>query len=139
MINSALLKKLDDSYARIEKIAFLQSAEQEDIQEIIEEYSNEDLNKHLALGLGDEEDAEVSYILENRLLGYLFARVSTPVITKISKSGGFRYSWGYTRFTLIYASDMEELVAKGSSWAEKTHKGMIEELKNKKEDVADDN
>jgi hypothetical protein len=138
MINSALLKKLDDSYARIEKIAFLQSAEQEDIQEIIEEYSNEDLNKHLALGLGDEEDAEVSYILENRLLGYLFARVSTPVIEKVSKSGGFRCSWGYTRFTLIYASDMEELVAKGSSWAETTHKEMIAKAKEKME-VADDN
>lgn len=134
-MSRAILNKLDDANARIERSIFLagalaaMGAFPEDLDDYFDDLEVEDINACFG-EIPEYVDVEtrgyarsdgiLEWLLNSQKLGFL-VQFATPVMTPTGKNS-YSFSWGnyYTKW--IYADTIEEAVDKGLAWVKKQRK-----------------
>jgi hypothetical protein len=115
-----LVKRLELSLVRIDKMIFLQDQFHEDrLMSMIDMLTNEELTSTFGLILDRDKyaDYEIIEMILSHFSGYLLARVSTPVAVIIKSNGVRLYDWDSTISHLVVATTLADLVTRSINWA----------------------
>jgi hypothetical protein len=115
-----LVKRLELSLVRIDKMIFLHSQFNEDrLMSMIDMLTNEELTSTFGLILDRDKyaDYEIIEMILSHFAGYLLACVSTPSVVIVKNNGVRLCDWDYTRSNLVVAATLADLVTRSINWA----------------------
>lgn len=128
-----LAESLFDEQVGIQKLVWIQPEEvcTEALDDILGTCDDEEIEKIFGISPNGASTSEIiSEIVTCNFFGQFLAEVHTPVLRQ---GGGFMFSWGYTRMTVILAPSLEEIVEKALAWGKQEQETMEEGLKKERE------
>jgi hypothetical protein len=129
-----LAESMFDEQVGIQKLVWIQTEDvcTESLEDILGTCHDEEIEKLFGFNPDGVDTSEVVSEVASSFFGQFIAEVHTPVIVR-SKSGGTMFSWGYTRMTLILASNVKEITKKALAWAKQEQEQMERKLESEKE------